>query len=355
MKVTVIIPIYNAEQYLSRCIESIVNQSYKNLEIILINDGSIDRTSEICDTYLKEDKRIKLIKKENAGQSQGRNDGISLATGDYIAFVDADDYLETEAIETLIQYTNDGEYDIVSGLYNIVKDNEISPVNASWSSGEINKYGNRELRTRFNLYKASSSFGYVWNKLYKRSFIVSNKLNFDDIRKLYMEDTLFNLKATIYSPKWFLINKHLYNYCIYENSTSHKKDDEITDKIINLIDEYIGFLVENEAVDENINLIMPLFGRLLCWCIYRSLPQKGLSIEKSAIALKKFFNNENFRATALRVRNLKFLFYKGGYVEGFIYSFCFIMLKLRCFKLLAYIFTLGHPLSRLYLKIRLQS
>ena len=355
MKVTVIVPIYNAEKYLNRCLNSIVNQSYKDLEIILIDDGSKDGSSEIYSSYLNKDNRIKVIKKENAGQSHGRNHGIRLSTGDYITFVDADDYLSKEAIETLIRYAQNGKYDIVSCLYNTVKNKAIIPINVSWTSGEVNRYGNKEMLDRFNLYKVSSSFGYVWNKLYKRSFIVSNNLKFDDIRKLYMEDTLFNLKASIYDPKWILVNEHLYNYCIYENSTSHKKDDEITDKIINFIDEYMSFLRKKDVVEENINIMMPLFGRLLCWCIYKSLPQKGFYIEKAYIAIKKISTNENFKETALRLKNLRFLFFKGNYFEGFMYSFCFIMVKLRWFKLLAYIFNLVRPLSNLYVKIRLQS
>ena len=97
--VSIIVPVYNTEKYLSKCLDSIVNQTYKNLEIILINDGSTDNSKAICEDFAKKDKRIQVINKENSGVSVSRNKGLSLAKGNYIAFIDADDYAELNYIE----------------------------------------------------------------------------------------------------------------------------------------------------------------------------------------------------------------------------------------------------------------
>ena len=102
-KVSIIIPVYNAELFIDKCIESIINQTYKNLEIILINDGSSDRSGEICNNYALSDNRIQVIEIKNKGASFARNVGINLATGNYIMFVDSDDWIEKDMIENMIK------------------------------------------------------------------------------------------------------------------------------------------------------------------------------------------------------------------------------------------------------------
>lgn len=102
MLISVIVPIYKVESYLNRCIDSIINQTYKNLEIILVDDGSPDRCGEICDNYAKLDSRIRVIHKINGGLSSARNAGLKIAKGDYIGFVDSDDYIKTDMYENLI-------------------------------------------------------------------------------------------------------------------------------------------------------------------------------------------------------------------------------------------------------------
>lgn len=112
--VSVIVPIYNVEKYLKRCIDSILNQTYKNLEIILVDDGSPDNCPEICDEYAKSDKRIKVIHKQNAGVSAARNDGIAFANGDLIGFVDPDDYINSSMYEEMVNYLVSENCDLVS-------------------------------------------------------------------------------------------------------------------------------------------------------------------------------------------------------------------------------------------------
>ena len=112
-KISVVVPVYNVEKYLRKCIDSIINQTYKNLEIILVDDGSPDKCGEICDEYAKKDNRVKVIHKKNAGVSSARNDGIDNATGEYIIFVDSDDWLEDNAIEIMVDKLNEYDYDCV--------------------------------------------------------------------------------------------------------------------------------------------------------------------------------------------------------------------------------------------------
>lgn len=110
--VSIIVPVYNVEEYLPKCLDSILNQTYKNLEIILVDDGSTDGSGVICDDYATKDKRIKVIHKQNGGLSDARNVGIDICTGDYIGFVDSDDYIEIDMYETLLNYLKENNLDV---------------------------------------------------------------------------------------------------------------------------------------------------------------------------------------------------------------------------------------------------
>lgn len=123
IKVSIIVPIYNSEKYLSKCIDSIIKQKYKNIEILLIDDGSNDKSYEICKEYLKKDKRIKVFSQKNSGPSSARNLGLDKASGEYIIFVDSDDYIESDFISTMMKQNDN--YDVIISNYNIVSNNKV--------------------------------------------------------------------------------------------------------------------------------------------------------------------------------------------------------------------------------------
>ena len=122
--ISVIVPIYNVEKYLDRCVDSIINQTYKNLEIILVDDGSPDNCPQMCDDYAKKDSRIKVVHKENGGLSDARNVGMEVATGEYVSFIDSDDYISLDFYETLLETIVDNDSDIVEcGVVKFYEDN----------------------------------------------------------------------------------------------------------------------------------------------------------------------------------------------------------------------------------------
>ena len=120
-KISIIVPLYNAEKYIEQTIEDLITQTYQNIEIIMINDGSVDKSEDIVRKYAREDDRIKVISIENQGPSKARNVGLDLATGDYIRFVDADDRIPRDSMEQLMQpYLDDSELDLVIGNYRTI-------------------------------------------------------------------------------------------------------------------------------------------------------------------------------------------------------------------------------------------
>ena len=171
-KISVIIPVYGVEKYIRKCLESVVNQTYKNLEIIVVNDGTKDNSMEIVKEYL-EDKRIVIINKENGGISSARNAGLKIATGDYISFVDSDDWLELDLYKKLMIDLNDE--DIIIFNYKVIDNKNLKVLKEK----KFFNY-NRSLKTKRNM-GGEYLFDiepYVWNKLFKRKFIEDYKYKF---------------------------------------------------------------------------------------------------------------------------------------------------------------------------------
>ena len=165
--ISVIVPIYKVEEYLDRCVESLVNQTYKNLEIILVDDGSPDNCPKMCDDWAKKDSRIKVVHKKNGGLSDARNAGFEVATGDIISFIDSDDWIEPEMFETMLSQMEKDDSDIVSCGVNWVEENGsvIRTVTVSEDSVRDTHTAMQEL-INDNRVKQ-----HVWNKLYKYDMI----------------------------------------------------------------------------------------------------------------------------------------------------------------------------------------
>ena len=190
--VSIIIPIYNVEKYLNRCVDSIINQTYSNLEIILVNDESPDKSSVICEDYKLKDLRVKVIHKKNGGLSDARNAGLEIASGDYIMFLDSDDYIENNMIESLLKVAIENQSDIVlCGFYaDFVDVNEqlIFSRERKGIKGTFTKSDFCEIPLDNELI---GLLGYAWNKLYRKQVIDENKHRF--IKGLSLvEDIVFN-------------------------------------------------------------------------------------------------------------------------------------------------------------------
>ena len=186
--VSIIVPVYNVEKYLDQCIKSILNQTYHNLEIILINDGSTDRSEEICLRYVAIDERIAYYKQSNGGLSAARNAGILKSKGTYIQFLDSDDYLFENSVEVLVKAIQGVDY-VIAGYYNVKNfDNHSNTLIASNYLGLYQKNG---LLPHWGELVEEEIFHYAWNKLYKGEFI-KDRISFNEAIVI-SEDMIFNL------------------------------------------------------------------------------------------------------------------------------------------------------------------
>ncbi|HAT4110850.1 glycosyltransferase family 2 protein [Clostridium perfringens] len=211
-KISIIVPIYNVEKYIARCIESILAQTFCDFELILINDGSLDGSGDICNKYLKKDKRIKYFYNVNQGVSYTRNFGIEIAKGEFCMFVDPDDYLDIDALEYLYTLAKSSNADIIAYKMKTYKNNVLKSKIVEDEIIEI--YEDEKI---IKEYIENTTFLYsVCNKLYLRKLL--NDIRFSvDIN--YAEDALFNYYTLGKAKKVVLSNLQKYNYWINENST----------------------------------------------------------------------------------------------------------------------------------------
>ena len=222
--VSVIVPCYNVEKYLRSCLDSITNQTYTNLEIILVNDCSTDNTLNILSEYAKKDKRIKIVNNiVNSGASQSRENGYNNSNGDWICFIDSDDALNPKAIERWIDVV-DEETDIVAGKFISVKEQTFEEY--IWSEDnnvEVLTYEHKEIMEHLGRFSQMEVSDSTWGKIIRRSlFQKSNALQYKEkFPFAYFEDTVLSPSLFLVTKKMKIINDYLYLYRVVANSMSH--------------------------------------------------------------------------------------------------------------------------------------
>lgn len=239
IKISVVMPVYNKELYLEKTLQSILNQTYKNFEIIIVNDGSTDNTKQICDEYAKKDSRISVYNIENGGVSNARNIGLKYVTGEYIQFIDGDDCINQGIFEKYISILESKNYDILFSSYNKVDylGNLLDRVDIGYD-GEYKKeeilldFAEQQIKTGY--------YGCVSNKLLKKDIIRKNRLIFNTTISV-AEDLDFFLDVYKYSSDYFFINMESFNYLQNAENTSVLLYDNL--------DYYIQLLINLKMKD----------------------------------------------------------------------------------------------------------
>ena len=242
--VSVIVPIYNSENSIDKCVSSLINQSYKNLQIILINDGSNDNSLILLQEWEKKDSRIEVYTHSNKGVSYTRNQGLKYAKGEYIEFVDVDDYIELDTISKFVEAIELFDVDLIVCGYNFLSSNFQDCI----LLGENFKFQLKDIFFKFKELYDVGFFTSTWNKLYKRSLI---NYYFDE-KSSFGEDFDFNLEYFSKCENIYYLNECLYNYQNYNSDSLSKKykiDDyafllRIRNKIINFT-SFKGYILNN--------------------------------------------------------------------------------------------------------------
>ena len=269
-KISVIVPVYNVEKYLDKCVESIVNQTYENLEIILVDDGSTDNCPQMCDDWAERDSRIIVIHKENGGVSSTRNAGLDCATGQYIGFVDADDYIELNMYEILLKAIKLYQTGIVV-CNNTHVDNHGNILSFPTENAQV-FIKDEDLMVSFikgTIFDSTSTC----NKLFKSEIILKNSIRFPTDIKVG-EDLLFNYSVIKYSSGLILIKDVLYNYVFHSDSAMRKINSDVINRWRN-----IKFILEKEKYNKKIYYIAlkKYSSELLC-CLRELLRSEDYSL-----------------------------------------------------------------------------
>jgi glycosyltransferase involved in cell wall biosynthesis len=249
-KISVVIPVYNVEKYLRRCVESILNQTMQDFEIILINDGSNDSSGKICDDYAQKDKRITVIHKKNARVSAARNDGIKLAKGKYVNFIDSDDWIEPEMFQEMLNKAEELNLDFIMCDYKKRSDDYEEELTQLIRGGF---YSKEDIKNE--LFQCLIMFENIeypptisnWVCLVKLEFIKINNLYYDeDIH--YDEDSIYGSKIMYHATNfYYLKNHHFYNYFFNPHSTTNTYNEKKWNSFLKINErliEYFGKTIE---------------------------------------------------------------------------------------------------------------
>ena len=246
--VSIILPVYNAQNHIARCLESICAQSWQNIEIIVLNDGSKDQSLPVCEKYRAKDSRIVLVDKANSGVSDTRNLGLKLAGGEYVQFVDSDDYIDPDFTENLVAAAEANHADLVIAPYKMVipagatkpeqvleKIQDNLGVMSVARPPEVREYGflpagiyDKDTFARRLMDKPASYFySVLWNKLYRRDLLVSNDIQFTSEMR-WAEDLVFNMQYIQYAEVFASIGKPGYYYVQNPQSICHTQINPAT-------------------------------------------------------------------------------------------------------------------------------
>lgn len=308
MKITIIIPVYKAEKYLERCVKSVIHQTYKNLEIILVDDGSPDRCGEICEDFAQKDNRIVAIHKKNAGLCAARNSGMQIMTGSYFYFVDADDYIDNKTIQILQERAQKTNADVIVSNMKVLKYEHQEQRVFEYRKTTLTKEDMLATQDRYEYFYSPGYGNTAWNKLYKTQFIRSLQLTFDENVHI-SEDYLFNIKCFVHFPKIELVNEYTYYYCNYASTITKSEITDLAEQTMYIMKELHDFFSKNEILNENHDLLAyGVFGSISQTCrnCYFHSKNKFPDVKNQ---IKKF------KESPIATRYLKELA-KGKYLKG---------------------------------------
>lgn len=315
IKISVVVPVYNVEKYLDRCLGSLVVQSFRDIEIILVDDKSTDNSSSLCDQWTLKDNRVKVVHKEiNEGLGCARNTGIEIAKGDYVTFPDSDDYIDGNSLEVLYNYAIKEDVDAV--YYEFNTDEYPSFHAVSYPNGVYK--GRQELeKVMLDMigaepeYQSDVKFQVSAAKvLYKLDTIRKFKLRFVSERKIISEDLIWNLDFLQVASSVQTINNRFYHYCLNQDSLSHVYRSDRYSKLCEMADyleRYRGFFNNKKEFDIRLERTRLFYLRTHVLNMAKANKWQSIREASNTPSIKKIFKNYPIRKMPLRYRALFFI------------------------------------------------
>ena len=299
--VSIVVPIYNVEQYLDRCVYSIVNQTYSNLQIILVDDGSLDSCPKKCDEWVDKDSRVSVIHKKNAGLGMARNSGIEIATGEYIFFIDSDDYLDQETIENCVKRAKEDSSDLV--MYGVVNESSDGILSKQIPCVDRRVYDRKgiiefllpNLIASDTITGKQTSIGMsAWRFMYSMRVISEVKWRFVSEREIISEDYYSLLDLFYYINKVSIIKAGYYHYWVNTNSLSRSYKKDRYKKISDCHNAMIKLAKERSYPNEILSAInSQIFGSYIG--TLKMIMDSNFGFQKTIREYNKIINDEYFK------------------------------------------------------------
>jgi len=301
MLISIIVPFYNAEEYLAKCLRSLIEQTFKSIEIILINDGSEDKSLDIAEKFLAIDNRISIHNKLNEGPGSARNLGIKKSRGKYIGFVDADDYLKPNMVELMVKTIEKERADMVISKCSILQQGGYIRKNQGYTHRKLNMHGRSALK---HAYKGKIGFS-VCNKLFSRSLIIEKGILFPSL--YYNEDRCFIRECLYESDKVAFVPQ-----CLYVINQANKSliRSEINKKVLIDVEESLNIEVsyfKQKGDYEEFKYLMRFANFRVLWALFKWMLK--LSNEKEKMELLRIFESKfkNSESTKYNIFNFQYL------------------------------------------------
>lgn len=331
MKISIVVPIYKVPQeMLKKCIEQCIKQTYKNIEIILVDDESPDDCGKICDEYAKNDLRIKVIHQKNKGLSGARNSGVLNSTGDWIMFIDGDDYITVDACQILMDSLIDNDLDVICFGYK--RDNKNSIVDCELTELEEKIYCDGECKyLQEKVLDFTSHFSTAYCKLIKRNYIFENEIFHNEKLRQGAEGIEFNIRLFEKAKKVMILKKYLYYYRYNEESISNKHDEKNHYFVLSCFDTIKEFA---EKSDNKEILLQALYNRMLYVIVTTAVSGyfSKENDEKYKIKKEKFYTylKEEIIIETLEKSNLKTIDFKRKIIIILIKCKMFLLINIMC-------------------------
>lgn len=330
--VSVVIPIYNVEKYLDRCVSSVVNQTYRNLEIILVDDGSMDHCPAMCDAWARRDGRIKVIHKKNAGLGMARNSGLEVANGKYVCFFDSDDYVDGTAVEKCVNSAEEHQADVVIFGICVVCDDEkmaskkVGGDRCVFRDGEVMEILLPGLFTyRYGV--GVSSCG----RMYRRSVLEENRLRFHSERELISEDAFFALEFYSKANTAIIVPENLYFYCYRPVSLSRQYREDRQTKNDSFFVQSIAYINQND-LPVVVATHLTVRYHILTIAALKQTMSTDMSADKKKKKVKEILQSpilsRSLKLSVLRMENWKMrMFFLALKIRA--YWLCYLLLKYK--------------------------
>jgi glycosyltransferase involved in cell wall biosynthesis/O-antigen/teichoic acid export membrane protein len=324
--ISFVVPVYNDADRIANAVHSLCEHENFPFEIVIVNDGSTDATPSVCDELAREDNRVRVIHASHGGQGRARNIGIDNAKGTYIGFLDADDLSRPAGVEEILAYALEKDLDIVCGGYEINDGVQESHSIKDLREGSLDR-STRSGRKLFNELFSSNAFGYVWNKLYKRSFLELHGVRFTEEANVFMEDSLFNMKAYVLTNNTWFCRCSVVEHFAGKAFGTHAPKETLNEKVCNFIGEYVSFLRENEIYEQGKGLLTCMLLRLVSWSTYVDACVLQMPYEQAQAQMDTFLSDENIKELLADKENVHFINTVPFILQRNLYKFCFHLIN----------------------------